>query len=229
MVMNMEIKSVLKKTIQKKQFPQLHGKLVGGFEHIYPFDEHNVLLGAEEGFYLFDPSTQNPSDTSLPLSIHSVVLHTEKDSVLFGGQFVQNQQLSQQQPSDQIPELASWQNNLRFQFAAIHYNDPDILQYSTRILGLETKWSEWNTLTQRSINNLPPGKYTFQVRARRLDGLESTIVSYQFRIQPPWYAGKAALTTYVLALIALIAGLQIRQRRKFETEKASFSSISVSL
>ncbi|MFN7326709.1 MAG: triple tyrosine motif-containing protein [Chitinophagales bacterium] len=210
----------LKKTIQKKQFPQLHGKLVGGFEHIYPFDEHNVLLGAEEGFYLFDPSTQNPSDTSLPLSIHSVVLHTEKDSVLFGGQFVQNQQLSQQQPSDQIPELASWQNNLRFQFAAIHYNDPDILQYSTRILGLETKWSEWNTLTQRSINNLPPGKYTFQVRARRLDGLESTIVSYQFRIQPPWYAGKAALTTYVLALIALIAGLQIRQRRKFETEKA---------
>jgi ligand-binding sensor domain-containing protein len=152
----------LTKTVQKKSFPQLHGKLVGGFEHIYPFDDHNVLLGAEEGFYLFDPSTDNTSDTSLSLLIHSVALTTEKDSILFGGQFVQNQQLLQQQPADQVPELASWQNNLRFQFAAIHYNDPDILQYSTRILGLDTKWSDWNTQTQRSINNLPPGKYTFQ-------------------------------------------------------------------
>src|SRR5205085_4392680 len=35
-------------------FPELNNKLVSGFENIYPFDEHNIIIGGEKGFYDVD-------------------------------------------------------------------------------------------------------------------------------------------------------------------------------
>ena len=35
-------------------FPELNNKLVSGFENIYPFDDHNIIIGGEKGFYHVD-------------------------------------------------------------------------------------------------------------------------------------------------------------------------------
>ncbi|HUR30362.1 MAG TPA: hypothetical protein VMZ69_02960, partial [Saprospiraceae bacterium] len=80
--------------------------------------------------------------------------------------------------------------------------------------------SPWSTDTRRDFTSLSSGNYTFLAQARLKDGIESNIVSYLFRIRPPWYktvASKGVLATFVLGLFG---GFIMRQRKKFESEKA---------
>ena len=106
-----------------------------------------------------------------------------------------------------------------FSFSATDYKDPAFLEYRVKMVGMDPEWSEWSSENVRDFTNLSPGKYTFKVQARNKDGLQSRVVSFVFRIAPPWYASTAAWVCYALSIIGLFMGFVLRQRRKFEHEK----------
>jgi len=84
----------LKKAFSKVIYPELNKKLVRGFEFIYPYDEHNIFIGAEKGFIHFNPSkTATNKLTNLNPNIVKVVAVNHKDSLLHAGQY--NQPVSQ--------------------------------------------------------------------------------------------------------------------------------------
>src|SRR5205085_1265954 len=86
-------------------FPELNGKMVSGFEHIYPYDKFNVFVGAEKGLYHINYEEYKRNKTTVEVNIGTVKAIGQKDSILFGGYFGDtNEQASQ--PENTIPRVA---------------------------------------------------------------------------------------------------------------------------
>ena len=209
----------LAKEVRKKVFPELAGKLVGGFEFIYPIDEKNVIFGAEHGFIHYNAASPAGADTVLQIILSNISASGSRDTVLFGGGYLKNEGPGKPQNRKDMPVLEAGTNNLLFAFSATDYKNPAFIQYRVQLVGLDRNWSEWSPETKRNYTNLNPGTYTLQVQARRKDGRESSILSYSFRIRPPWYASMAARMLYALGIAGLVGWFLSRQRQKFENEK----------
>lgn len=206
----------LKKEISKQVFPELLGKLVGGFEFIYPVDQRNVIFGTEEGFVLYDARPAGEQKDTLEIVLHSLRASRHQDSLLFGGYFLPAPNKIPGEPH----ELPSGLNTLSFAFSATEYRTPNLVQYRTWLEGLEESWSPWTTDTRRDYTALGHGHYIFHAQARVGDEMESRTVRYAFSIRPPWYKSHAAMAMYVLSFLGLFAGFILTQRKRFETEKA---------
>lgn len=94
---------------------------------------------------------------------------------------------------------------LTFEFAALEYSAPDKNRYAYRMAGLSDVWFEAGAVRSATYTNLPPGRYTFQVRASNNDGAWNTQgASLAILILPPWWRTWWAYTIYgALALAAL--------------------------
>ena len=205
----------LKKEVAKRTFPELHGKLVGGFESIYPVDASNLIIGTEQGFLHYHISHEKSTDTLLQIVFGAVLAQGTSDTLLFGG-------FGSLSP-DGIPSLTAGLNNFSFTFSATEYHHPELVEYQVMLDGLEKNWSAWSVETRRNYTALPPGEYTFKVRARIKDSKESNLIQYSFVIRPPWYKSKIAFGLYGLCAIGLFAGFTRRQRHRFESEKAQMT------
>lgn len=200
----------LKKAIRKEVIPELSGKLVGGFEMIYPIDNHLTLIGSEEGFLLYDRSRERSGDTSMQLVWGEIFAKDKSDSLLLFDPWQENTRAT---------VLASRQNNFSFSYAATEYKWPELVRYRTQLVGVEDNWSTWNADTRRQFTRLSPGRYTFRVQAGIDDLRTSNILSFSFRIRPPWYASPIALAMYGLAIAGIFTAIVVRQRHRFESEK----------
>ena len=95
------------------------------------------------------------------------------------------------------------QNIFSIDFAAIHFADPEnnMLQYMLE--GYETEWRNVEQLKTAYYFNVPPGHYTFRVKAWSSYGLSSE-KAVRITILPPWWQTLWAYTLYVFLLVALI-------------------------
>ncbi|HEX5112079.1 MAG TPA: triple tyrosine motif-containing protein, partial [Saprospiraceae bacterium] len=152
----------------------------------------------------------------LQLILNSIRASRNQDTVLFGGYSLPDRKIGNTEPQSLEANL----NHLSFSYSATEYKTPYLLEYRTRLEGLEDDWSPWTTDTRRDFTSLGPGSYVFHAQARIRDGAESNMASYLFRIRPPWYSTTAAKVLYGFGFIGLFAGFMMRQRKKFETEKA---------
>ena len=96
---------------------------------------------------------------------------------------------------------------LRFAFGAPSFDAPDATRYQVRLTGLEEEWGRWTDEAQRDYTNLPPGAYTFTVRARDVHGRISQPATYPFAVLPPWYQTGWATGLWTLLLVGLVAGV----------------------
>ncbi len=78
------------------------------------------------------------------------------------------------------------QRSLTFEFAGIGFGNTDKVRYQYKLEGLETNWSAITSRNYISYIKIPPGKYTFKVRARNQDGKWSVVpASASFIISTP--------------------------------------------
>ncbi len=200
----------LEKKVRKIPVPELTDKLTGGMPFILPADEHNVFVATGQGFIHFNPAAYTSADSALRIVWHEIRLKKDRDSLLFGGHGAL---------SPEKPELASRRNTLRFSFAATDYPGGESIRYAHYLEGAEREWSDWNAAPEVTFNNLSPGDYTFHVKARNQHGVESAVLSYPFKILPPWYASNLAYFFYALLLLGLVLSVIYRQSIRFEREK----------
>ena len=95
-------------------------------------------------------------------------------------------------------------NSVSFGYAAPLFIGQREIQYSTKLEGLNSTWSDWTSQTVREYINLPAANYTFRVRARNVYGEISEEASVFFNITPPWYRTWWAYALYALAFIAFV-------------------------
>jgi len=198
--------------------PELKGKMLSGFEHIFPMDDNNIFLGGEKGFYHINFERYKQNDHPISVYIRTVKTADKRDSLLYGGYFGQaNENVDQRK--EKIPSISHRWNSFHIEYASPLFEQQSNIEYSYLMEGFDQNWSEWSKRTEKDYTNLPAGTYTFQVKARNNLGNESAISAYSFTVLPPWYEASWAYAGYLLLMISLGYYLYRRHDKKLEAER----------
>lgn len=104
-------------------------------------------------------------------------------------------------------ELKHRHNHLSLHFSAIDWSAPHKLMYSYRMEGFHDNWSIPSGNTTAEYRQLPPGYYTFKVRAMGEAQKWSESYEYAFTIHPPWWHTWWACMAYILAGLLIVLAL----------------------
>jgi diguanylate cyclase (GGDEF)-like protein len=113
-------------------------------------------------------------------------------------------------------ELEPRARDVAFDFTALSFQDPPSILMRYRLVGYDRDWHDMEDVTRRSVNytNLPPGEYTFEVRAANNAGVWSpTTARFAFGIRPWFYETLWFYALLVLLLAALVYAGYRRQRQ----------------
>ncbi|GAB4429320.1 MAG: hypothetical protein OHK0039_47940 [Bacteroidia bacterium] len=102
--------------------------------------------------------------------------------------------------------LTHRQNVIAFEFAGLHYVAPQKNRYAFRLEGWDDTW-HYRDASQRlaAYSNLPPGHYTFVVRAANHNGIWSSHTArIPVVIAPPFWQTPGAYALYALLVLGLL-------------------------
>jgi ligand-binding sensor domain-containing protein/signal transduction histidine kinase len=116
-------------------------------------------------------------------------------------------------------QLAYNDNFITFQVIGITTNRPKAVRYQYFLKGLDENRSIITAKPEATYNNLPPGKYTFKVKAVNGEGYWSDELNYPFTIFPPWWQTRFAYISYMLVFLVALAVFIRRRERKLRKEK----------
>jgi signal transduction histidine kinase/ligand-binding sensor domain-containing protein len=110
-------------------------------------------------------------------------------------------------------------NYLQFQYGEAGLSRQDTTWYSYLLEGIDKNWSTptINTVTENYLN-LPPGKYSFKVCSRGIDGKWGNPAHFDFTISPPWYQSWWAYTLFALLAAALLRAYIVYRSRRLQDE-----------
>lgn len=123
--------------------------------------------------------------------------------------------------SDDHGKFSYNNNSFNFSFTALDYANPEGMRYYYKLDGVDTNWTNGESLRSISYENLSPGKYTFHVKALNRKGRwsEKNAVYYFVVNTPFWQTWWFRLLT-ALIVIALAAYYFRRRVSIIETKAA---------
>ncbi len=102
------------------------------------------------------------------------------------------------------------------EFIGINYQAIGEIKYLFKLEGYDESWHKYGSDHRAYYYNVPPGKYTFQIKAFNAAG-GSSEKSMRIIISPPWWKTWWAYTLFGLLLLGAIWGFiyyRSRQLRK---------------
>lgn len=115
------------------------------------------------------------------------------------------------------------QSSIGFDFVALSYAAPKANKYAYMMEGVDKDWTYTTTSQSVSYGKLPPGNYTFRVKASNNDGVwNEEGISVEVEILPPWWSSNAALIIYIILMGAFfyyIINRYIRRTERRQNEK----------
>ncbi len=202
------IASIDKKTREVRNYSSFSGYEVGEFHRnsfVKPGHGY-ILFGGDNGIICFTPKLIANRPTKLePVYFTSFTtpLNTEKmDASIFYAK-----------------DIWLKHDNATFsiEFASVELGDPERIHYEYILEGLENQWHTDVTLPNAHFSSLPPGNYTFRVRAYLEDlPTECTENAIIIHVAAPWYATVWAFLIYALIALAIAFFIyhQIRMRKQ---------------
>jgi len=221
-------------------FNKIKGMLNDDLQNISILEDDKVLYGAKEGFILYDATKDIPYNNDFNALIRRVTLTGAVDSVIYYGNVPTHTGGSSSAKENEIIELTSDLNSLRFQYSATFMDGLGLTTYQYLLDGFESEWSSWDKKIEKEYTNLYEGEYTFKVRAKNLFGQISKETSYTLRILPPWHRTTFAYSSYfvlfsisIMALIGLITQRHRKEKnimlttQKYELSKRDYELKSI--
>ncbi len=109
------------------------------------------------------------------------------------------------------------QNFFSFEFAALNFILPEKNKYAYRMEGFDPNWVEAGTRRYASYTNLPPGTYTFRVKAANNDGIwNEQGAALSITIVPPFWQTNWFRT---LVLVGFLGVVYVLLRARWERER----------
>ena len=173
-------------------------------------------FGGEHGLTTFSSITSNKTPPSIIISnlfISNKSVKEMKDDLPLTASLIEAKSIS----------LGYNQNNLSFEFAALHYANPKKNQYAHMLKGYDNDWI-YDNRNFASYTNLDPGEYEFLVRASNAYGIwNEEGKSLNIIISPPWWRTWWAYGLYILifAFGIAITDRILRQRIKQKERERS--------
>ena len=160
-----------------------------GYENISQLSNSDYLIGTTDGYYIMninDLSFKNYTVSMVNIAVSKASESSVSQSIKEAGDFKNNY------------------NNISFSYTVPEYNEYINVEYQFRLKGFQEKWSEWSTKPTVNFKNLPPGDYTFIVKAKFANSTLDNAAVYSFTINKPWYVTNSAIFLYfVFTLVAL--------------------------
>ncbi|WP_019943900.1 ligand-binding sensor domain-containing protein [Dyadobacter beijingensis] len=166
--------------------PEINHKMVSGFEYIHPLNEENILIGGEKGIYHINYKKYKQHKSHIDVQVRAMRSTGKADTLLFGGYFGEVNDVKKQS-EEQVPHVANRLNSVSFEFSSTLFSQQSSIEYAYFLEGFDNNWSNWSARSSKEYTHLPPGQYTFKVKARNNFGSESEVAGYSFVILPPWY------------------------------------------
>jgi signal transduction histidine kinase/ligand-binding sensor domain-containing protein/CheY-like chemotaxis protein len=113
---------------------------------------------------------------------------------------IESVEINQQQQVMSGASVPAGAGELEFQYAALSYFAPKRVVFKCMLEGFEQQWSTPSTPGFMRYTNLPPGHYTFRVKAANNDGVWNEAgASFAFYLKPRFYQ-----TTWFYLLCGLV-------------------------
>ena len=203
-------------------FPELTGKILSGFENIYPYDKENIFIASNAGIIHLNYKKYINGHSNPDMLLTQVKLSGNSDSVVFGGYFNQSGAGASKPQANRVLHFAGSSNSFHFEFSSPVFGSQSNIEYSYRLKGYEGDWSPRTAKPEKEYTNLPQGDYSFEVKAFDNLGNQSEPVTYRFVIDPPWYKTMWAYVFYCLVIASLVYLFYKWQTRKFERQQLKF-------
>ncbi|WP_321281752.1 two-component regulator propeller domain-containing protein [Marinifilum fragile] len=181
-----------------------------------------MIFGGESGFVSFDP-----------LHIQKILIAPK----LFFTDFkISNKSYPVGDPNTPLQkhidltqeiELDYHQNSFSLDFVGINYTNPVKNRYSWKLENFENEWTPASSSSTATYTNIPPGTYTFKVRASNLqddwNGKERQIT---LKVNPPYWQTYWAYGLYLILFFGaanfVLKFMKIRLQEKHSNEKIQF-------
>lgn len=112
-------------------------------------------------------------------------------------------------------QISYLNNYLQIRFVAITYQQPEAIEYRYRLTGTDNSW-QINKSGIVDYPGLKPGKYTFEVQAKKYNSDWSKIETFSFSIQAPFWMENwfyALCFGLILALVFVVISIFLRRER----------------
>lgn len=197
-------------------FSELTGRILSGFEHVFPYNRENVFISGEKGFIHLNLKKYFEKLEKPMVSLSSIrIVGTPNDSLIYNGFFQDNS-------TEFSFDLPYKFNSINIKYSESSFGFQDNIEYSYWLKGFDKDWSSWSAKPEKDYTKLPPGQYTFFVKARNNLGNETEMVSFKLYILPPWYLSLVAKVLYFLLFCFGVYLLFAYHRKKLERQRKKF-------
>ncbi len=203
-------------------FPELTGKILSGFEYIYPYNKENIFIASTIGIIHLNYKKYITGNVKPGILLAQVKMSGKSDSLIFGGYFPQRNDSLRSPEGNTVLHFPNSNNSFHFEFSSPVFGLQSNINYSYQLKGYDRGWSAPTSKTGKEYTNLPEGRYTFLIRAYDNLGNESETVSYSFVINPAWYKTVWAYLFYAMLLLTLFYYIYKWQKRKFSLQQLRF-------
>lgn len=167
-----------------------------------------LFFGGINGLNAFHPDSIKDNSTVPPVLITDFQIFNK--AVPIGEDSPLQKHISE---TDEI-SLSYTQSVFSFEFVALNYVSPEKNQYAYMLEGFDKDWYPVGNRRFATYTNIPPGRYTFRVKASNNDGIwNDEGASIGLTIVPPFWQTTWFYLFLFIFLILLVAGIfQLRLR-----------------
>ncbi|PCJ89902.1 MAG: hypothetical protein COA57_00895 [Flavobacteriales bacterium] len=197
----------------------------------YKDKENNLWFGTVKGVTKYNPQFEEYSTEVPKVKITALRMFLEE----FDWSFISDS-ITRWSHLPKNLVLRYDHNHLTFEFIGIQYDKPEKVRYQFKLDGFETlgttesdknNWSPTTYKREITYSNLPPGEYTFKVKAANDRDEWSQPIEFSFRITPPFWQTwwfyllcGAGLITLIYFVILLRTKRLARAKRILEDQVA---------
>lgn len=175
-------------------------KGVQGYENILKLKDNKYLHCTSDGFIEIDKTKFPIKDFKINLN---TVLDSDANSINLKEERVFN----------------SKNNNLTFTYNVAEFDKYLQPNYQFKLEGLSNNWSSWSTNHKKVFENLPSGDYKFRVRAKVGNKMSTNIVSFNFKIEKPWYLSTKMLLVYLVGFLFFLLMMHTVYRSYYKNQQ----------
>ena len=170
------------------------------YNSAFKYNNGNLYFGSVKGLISFNPSAFIENKSAPPVYITNIEVNNADLKI-----GTKNARLEQAIPYTSSVTLPYDSSSLTIQVAALSYIIPAMNNYMYKMDGLDKDWTHITGNRNIYYTKLPPGNYTFEIKASNSDDMwNKTTTALSIKILPPFWASVWAYILYALILIAIV-------------------------
>ncbi|MDN3665832.1 two-component regulator propeller domain-containing protein [Algibacter miyuki] len=185
----------------------------------YKFGDSDIYLGGKNGVIYFSPYTIKENKLSPKPIITEIKIQNE---ILIPGMEI-NKEIPLEKDFNQEKSITLNYDNRNFslQFSTPSYANEKLNKFEYQLEGFDKKWIATSSNSRTvQYTNLFPGKYVFKIKSCNSDGHWSDVVSYNIKIERPFWLTYQALILFILTLglVLFLVRREVKNRMRLKQE-----------